>query len=131
MPYVLDSHAILAYLNQEVSAPRVGKILETVARGDEPGFLSLINYGEVVYIVERERGLERAHETIAWLDSLPIQIVAPDRELTLAAAHIKAHHPISYADGFGAALTLRQRAKLVTGDRDFKALEKLIDIEWI
>lgn len=131
MPYVLDSHAVLAYLNQEEPAPRVGEILREVERGDDLGFLSLINYGEVVYIVERERGLELAHQTIAWLDALPLQVVAADREATLVAAHIKAHHPISYADSFGAGLALREGAKFVTGDKEFEALTGLIEIEWV
>ncbi|MGB5932655.1 MAG: type II toxin-antitoxin system VapC family toxin [Anaerolineae bacterium] len=131
MPYVLDSHALLAYLNQEEPAPRVGEILEEVEQGGDPGFLSLINYGEVVYIVERERGLELAHQTIAWLDALPLQVVMPDREITLLAAHIKANHPISYADSFGAALALREDAKFVTGDKEFEALKGLIEIQWI
>jgi len=131
MPYVLDSHALLAYLNQEEPAPRVGEILREIERGDELGFLSLINYGEVVYIVERERGLELAHQTIAWLDALPLQVVVPDREATLVAAHIKAHHPISYADSFGAGLALRENAKFVTGDKEFEVLTGLIDIQWV
>ena len=131
MPYVLDSHALLAYLNQEEPAPRVGEILEEVERGGDLGFLSLINYGEVVYIVERERGLELAHQTIAWLDALPLQVVMPDREATLMATHIKAHHPVSYADSFGAALALREHAKFVTGDKKFEALTGLIEIQWI
>ena len=131
MPYVLDSHALLTYLNEEEPAPRVGEILREVERGDDQGFLSLINYGEVVYIVERARGVELAHQTIAWLDALPVQVVLPDRDATLAAAHIKAHHPVSYADSFGAALAQREGATFVTGDREFEALTGLIEIHWI
>ena len=131
MPYVLDSHALLAYLNQEEPAGRVREILREIERGDELGFLSLVNYGEVVYMVERERGLDLAHQTIAWLDALPLQVIVPDRDVTLVAAHIKAHHLISYADSFGAGLALRENAKFVTGDKEFEALTGLIDIQWV
>lgn len=38
---------------------------------------------------------------------------------------------MSYADAFAAALSKEKKAGLVTGDPEFKALEKEIDINWL
>ncbi|MGB9890127.1 MAG: PIN domain-containing protein [Anaerolineae bacterium] len=55
----------------------------------------------------------------------------PDRDLTFAAAHVKAYHSISYADAFAAALARKHDATLVTGDPEFQKVEGLIRIEWL
>ncbi|HID86205.1 MAG TPA: hypothetical protein EYP55_02375 [Anaerolineae bacterium] len=45
--------------------------------------------------------------------------------------HIKAHHPIAYADAFAVALSQREDATLVTGDPEPRHVESLITIEWL
>lgn len=50
---------------------------------------------------------------------------------TYAATHLKARHPISYADAFAAALAQLESATLVTGDREFEAVQGVIRIEWL
>ncbi len=114
--YVLDSFALLAYFEDEPGRARVQQILEQGARGSAEIFLSIVNYGEVVYITEREQGLTQAQSVIAAVDQLPIKVVAADRALTLAAAHLKAKKAIAYADAFAVALTQSKGAKLLTGD---------------
>lgn len=49
----------------------------------------------------------------------------------LAAAHVKARHPISYADAFAVALAQELEAVVVTGDPEFGCVEELIDVEWL
>ncbi|MCC7092580.1 MAG: PIN domain-containing protein, partial [Ignavibacteriaceae bacterium] len=61
----------------------------------------------------------------------PITIVEANKELTLQAAQYKAYHKVSYADAFAAALAKMKKAQLVTGDREFKVLEREIKINWI
>ena len=51
--------------------------------------------------------------------------------LTLQAARYKAFHRISYADAFAAALARIRQAHLVTGDREFKHVEREVKITWI
>ncbi len=129
--YVLDSFALLAYLEAEPGWLRVKAVLAEASQNRAEVYLSIINYGEVVYITECERGLPTAHEVIATLDRLSITLVQADRQLTLAAAHIKAHHPISYADAFALALTQLKGATLLTGDPEFRKVEHLANIEWL
>jgi predicted nucleic acid-binding protein len=95
--------------------------------------MCVVNLGEVMYIVERERGLSKAQETLARMGELPVEIVDAGRALTLAAAHLKKDCPIAYADCFAAALAQLKNAPLVTGDPEFGKIGKDCDvrIEWL
>jgi len=93
--------------------------------------MSIVNLGEVMYIVERERGLPKAQEALAGIDELPIEIVDADRNLTLASAHLKAQWSIAYADCFAAALSQVKSAPLVTGDPEFGKAGSALQVEWL
>lgn len=129
--YVLDSFALIAYLQDEPGRAQVEAIFERALQGRAEVLLSIINYGEVVYITAREQGRVRAQATIAGIDQLPIMVVDADRALTFAAAHIKARKAISYADAFAVALAVRQDATLLTGDPEMRAVENEAEIEWL
>ncbi|MBI2860584.1 MAG: type II toxin-antitoxin system VapC family toxin [Chloroflexi bacterium] len=131
--YVLDSYALLAYLEAEPGSDRVRELLEAAKGKDCHLYMCVVNMGEVMYIVERERGLPKAHETLARIDELPIEIVNADRPLTLAAAHLKMDCPIAYAHCFAAALSQLKDATLVTGDPEFSKIKPDCDIriEWL
>ncbi len=111
--YVLDSYALLAYFEAEPGSDRIRELLEA-AKGEQCHlYMCVVNLGEVMYIVERERGLPKAQETLARIDELPIEIVNADRSLTLAAAHLKMDCPIAYGDCFAAALSQLKNATLL------------------
>ena len=129
--YVLDSFALLAHLQAEPGGPRVQAILVQAEKEQAAVFLSIVNYGEAIYITEREQGLTAAQSLIAAVDQLPITVVEADRKLTFAAAHLKAHYSISYADAFALALAQQQQAILLTGDPEFHQVESLATIEWL
>lgn len=129
--YVLDSYAILAFLEDEPGAEEVEDILAASARGEAQAWLSIINFGEVLYITERERGLSPAHRIVALIDQLPIRVIDADRERTFAAAHVKAHHALSYADAFAVALAVELEARVVTGDPEFRKTETLAPVLWL
>jgi predicted nucleic acid-binding protein len=129
--YLLDSFALLAYLNDEAGCTRVQEILALAEGRKCRVVMCLVNLGEVLYITERERGLAMAHSVLALAESLPLELLDASRDLVLDAAHIKAHHLLSYADAFAAAAAVRENAVLVTGDPEFKSVEELIKIEWL
>lgn len=129
--YVLDSFALLAYLEDEAGAERVHAVLAQGQVGKADIAMCIINYGEVLYITERERGLPTAQHVIAMIDQLPITVVDADRALTFAAAHVKASGRLSYADAFAAALAEIREATLLTGDPEFHQVESFIAIEWL
>lgn len=131
--FVLDSYAVLAFLGGEAGTDHVGELLQRGTDGRCQLFINVINYGEVIYITERERGLSKAQEVIARIDELPISIVDSGRTLTVMAAHIQARYPIAYADCFAAALAATLGAPLVSGDPEFKPLEAahIVSIDWL
>lgn len=61
--YVLDSYALIAYFNGELGAEKVSEIFEMALDGQATIWLSVINWGEVYYIILREGGDDRAEST--------------------------------------------------------------------
>lgn len=129
--FVLDAFALLAFFQGEPGAKRVEALLDRAREQDAQLHLCLINYGEALYLIERRRGVEAARKAINILDHLPIVVVEADRPLTFAAARIKAHHRLSYADAFAVALAQELDAAIVTVDPELKSVEGLVRIEWL
>jgi ribonuclease VapC len=91
-----------------------------------------INIGETFYILARERGLDKAEYFInIILPTLPIIKIGNNFTEVIQAAKIKAQYPISYADCFVVATALREKAVVITGDPDFKQVEKVVEIDWL
>jgi len=129
--YVLDSYALIAHFEDEAGGEEVRKILRAASGGRTELFLSVINLGELYYNTLRERSREKAEEVLFLLEQLPISIVNADLEMTLEAARIKGMYSVAYADCFAAALGIRKRAKVVTGDPEFRKFESILSVEWI
>lgn len=128
--YVLDSYAILAYLEGEPGANLIADLLKRTVNGAVI-FMSLINFGEVAYIAERERGAQQADAILQDIRRLPILLSGVNEQRVLAAAHIKARYPLSYADAFAVALAQELDATVVTGDPEFKAVESIVPVLWL
>lgn len=128
---VLDSWAIMAFLEDEPAAERVANLIADAAEQGTSVLMSVINVGEVWYTVARRRSARDADQTLRWFNEIGIVIVDADLKLTQIAATYKAKGNISYADTFAAALTKQHKATLVTGDQEFKQLEKEISITWL
>jgi ribonuclease VapC len=128
---VLDSHALLKLLRDEPGADTVSLILERAGQRDQPVHMTEVNYAEVQYLVRRKDG-DAAWTAIAKeLRSAPIEFHPADRRLADLAAEFKAGYKISLGDAFAAALAKERKSELVTGDPEFKALEKEIKIHWL
>lgn len=126
---LIDSYALLAYLKQESNYQKVEHLLSSK---ESQLLMNDINIGETFYILARERGLDQADYFInAILPSLPITKIANTLTEVIDAAKIKAQYPISYADCFAVATALREKAVIVTGDPDFKHVEKIAEIDWL
>ena len=128
---VLDTWAIMAYLNFEPAAQEVRQALRRAMRGEILVLFSLLNYGECMYVVERKKGPEEVQQAASVIDQLPVRVIPADRSLVFEAAHLKARYPISYADAFAAALAKQYRARVMTGDPEFKAVEPEVAIHWL
>ena len=129
--YILDSFALLAFLEGKPSADRIRVILQAAQEERALVYLSVINLGEVLYITERERSLVIAQQVLAAIEQLPLELLEASQTRVLAAAHIKANYPISYADAFAVAAAQEFQATVVTGDPEFAKVTAIIRVEWL
>jgi len=129
--YVLDSYALLAYFQAEPGGPTVSTLIEAADLKKAWLHLSLINAGEMYYIMHRKQGFSQAEEMLKDLHKLPVTLHLPTKERIWAAARLKAEYPISYADAFAAALAQELGAVLVTGDSEFKSVEPGVTVMWL
>jgi PIN domain nuclease of toxin-antitoxin system len=129
--YVLDSYALLAFLANEKGRDLVENLFVLAMEKKVQLYMSIVNFGEVIYIIEREEGLRNAQMALARISKLPVKLVDADMYLTLKASHIKANNALSFADAFAASLALEKNASLVTGDKEFGSMAAKINIIWI
>jgi predicted nucleic acid-binding protein len=128
---VLDSFALVSFVSDEAGASRVQQVLSAAEEGRCRALLSLISLTETAYIVERRHGLPGTQRILSLIEDLPVEVVGVDRQAALAAAHIKAHHAMSLADAFVAALALAEGGTILTGDPEFRSVEQLVPMEWL
>jgi predicted nucleic acid-binding protein len=128
---VLDSYAVITYLQKQPGYEDVAMIFEECVSKDREVFLCIVNWGEVIYHGLRTGGEERAELADDIMRALPINLVEANKELTLQAARLKAFNKMSYADCYAAALAMKKKCELMTGDKEFKQVEKDIKIRWI
>lgn len=131
MRKVLDSYSIIAFLENEPGADKVAEHIRTARDTEKPLYLSVINWGEIYYINYRAAGKAAAEKSLEILDTLPIEIVEADIEITKIASELKSTHKMSYADCFAAALAKQKKAAIVTGDKEFKQVEGALKVLWI
>jgi uncharacterized protein len=129
--YVLDTWAVIAFLEDEPSGEQVEELIATAHEEQIPIYMSVINVGEVWYTIAREVSEQEANSSIKSLQDLRIQFENADWVITQESARFKSQHKMSYADAFAAALAKIKKADLVTGDNEFKALDGDIRISWV
>ncbi len=128
---VLDSFALIAYFRDEPGAETMENLLVSAGKKDSPLHMTDVNYAEVKYSIVKKDGAEAWVEAAKILQGLPIDFHSTSRALADTAADFKARFKISLADAFAAALAKEKKADLVTGDPEFKPLEKEIKIHWL
>jgi len=128
---VLDSWAIMAYLEDEPGGDIVSDAIADAHEEDIPLLMSVLNVGEVWYVIARETATADAETAVAQRRQLGIEFIAADWHLAKEAARYKAKHKMSYADCFAAALTKQKDAVLLTGDPQFHQIEREIRITWL
>lgn len=129
--FVLDSWAVLAYLQAETAGQKIANLIADTLEQGVPLLMSVVNVGEVWYIFAREISEAEADKAVESLRHLGIEFVDVDWKLARQAAAYKANRKMSYADCFAAALAKEHKAELVTGDKEFKQVESEVQIRWV
>jgi predicted nucleic acid-binding protein len=107
---VLDSWALLAYMQDEPAAARIEA--EWLSRG---AAISAVNLGEVLYLRIRSADEDRARAEVEEIRRL-LTVVDADWTSVRTAASVKASGGLAYADAFCVAAALHLDAPLWTGD---------------
>lgn len=124
-PFVLDSSAILALIEDEEGAERVEQVTRTATV-----ILPAVALMEVFYILRQERGEAEAYQHYAHARELAHEIVWRLDEPTLfRAGRFKADHRVSLADAWIAATAVHRGATLLHKDPEFEALEADVRME--
>ena len=128
---VLDAYSLIAYLEGEKGSDSMIEIFKSARDSGRDLLLSMVNWGEVYYIVLREQGRKQTDDIFRFISTLPIKIIPVDLDITRQAAKYKASKKMSYADCFAASTAKLYKAELVTGDREFGQVEDELKIVWI
>jgi predicted nucleic acid-binding protein len=129
--FILDSFALLAYLQDEPAAPRVETLLENAKKEKCNLMISVINLGEILYITERRGGVAKTQDTLALIQQLPVEILPADEKAVFSAAHINANYAISYEDSFVVAAAVEKDAVILTNDPEFESTKLIVRVEWL
>ena len=115
----------------ERSGAAVRDLLRAADAAGERLLMNEVNIGEVYYLVAKRRSPAAAETFLHTFETMPIDPISNAFAEVIEAAKLKAQHAISYADAFAAATAIRHGAILVTGDREFRALEGQVTVRWI
>jgi uncharacterized protein len=120
---VLDSWPILEWVKgREPARSAFHGIAEDAIEGLIELSMSRINHGEVVYSIRKCFPPDKITSGLKAFGEIPIRLVSVDDRLVDAAVDLKSVYPISYADAFAVALSVRRGVPLVTGDPELRPI---------
>jgi predicted nucleic acid-binding protein len=128
--YVLDSNAVLRYFGVSAGqgTDKIRALFQQAERGQARLSMSVVNLGEVLYVLLKHVGEEQARHYVQALQHVATMVDA-DAAQALRAAEMKHHYRLGYADAFAATLALTLKATLVSADPTFEKLGK--SLRWM
>jgi predicted nucleic acid-binding protein len=124
--YVLDTSALLTYIENEEGATEVETLLEQALVDEAVLYISMVSCIEVFYITWQEQGKEAAAERLKLLNDLMVIQEPVDSQLTKIIGEIKATKAMSFADCCIAGLAKFKQATLVHKDPEYEQIENEI-----
>jgi len=129
--YVLDSSAVLRYLDDEAGAARVAEIIKSHLAGRCEVVLSALHWGEIAGVTCKIHGSQAMDMVLDRLSAFAFQVVPADAERAVRASLIKLKRDISYVDAFGVEAAEGKDRVFVTADFDFKPASRDVAIEFL
>lgn len=124
--YVLDTSALLTYIEDEEGSENVEELLVKAEKGNAEIYIAFVSLTEVYYITIQEKDEIEALERIKLIQSLSVKLVESYENLNLAAGKLKSANRISLADSYIAALCQEYQGILVHKDPEFEKLSPSI-----
>jgi predicted nucleic acid-binding protein len=130
--FILDSSAVLRYIDDEAGADRMGAIFKACVERQSEMRISALQWGEIAGRLCKRLGQAVAIRVLDSLLPLELEIVPATGECAVRAAALRLDRKIPYADGFALDLAMYSaECILVTADYDFKAVADLARIEFL
>ena len=130
--FVLDSSAVLRYLDDEAGAERVTEIIKSHLAGRCEAIICALHWGEIAGITCKVYGTDAMDLALSRLRAFGLKVVAADADRAVRAALIKLKRQIPYVDAFGVELAAEgQERVFVTADYDFKPASREAKIEFL
>jgi ribonuclease VapC len=130
--YVLDSSALIRYLDKEAGGDRVKAILKACVTGQAGLLISAVQWGEVAGNLRKRFGAHEEERVLSSLLPSEAEIVPASGERAVHAAELRADHKMAYADAFALDLTMDSPDRVfVTADYGFKSVSNLAQIEFL
>ena len=124
--YILDTSAILTYIEDEDGSDYVENLLIDAEKGNADIYVSFISLTEVFYITMREKDEPLAVERIKLIQLLAMKIQESDEMVNINAGKLKARNSISLADAYIAALCQIHNGILVHKDPEYEKLTSML-----
>lgn len=130
--FVLDTSALLRFVDNEAGADRVTEIFNAQEAETAQVLMSAIHWGEVVGVILKRHGPDRLEDAVSRIRGLAIEIVPVSEQNAEQTALIRFKYKIPYADAFGVELAAKSPDHiLVTADFDVKPAAQDIAIEFL
>ena len=130
--YILDSSAVIRYIDSEAGADRVNAILKACVAGQAEVCISAVQWGEVAGNLRKRLGASQEKSILSSLLPSESEIVPASAERAVRAAELRVDRKISYADAFALNLAMDSSDHvLVTADYGFQAVDDLVRIEFL
>jgi|ERR1017187_4820863 PIN domain nuclease of toxin-antitoxin system len=130
--YVLDSSAVLRYLDGEAGSDRVSEIITGHLAGECGAIISSVHWGEIAGHTCKRRGRAVMDLVLSRLAAFGIPVVSVDADRAVRAALVRLKTSIPYVDAFGVELTADSKERVfVTADFDFKPASRDVKIEFL
>jgi predicted nucleic acid-binding protein len=130
--FVLDSSAVLRFIDKEAGADRVRAIFRAFADGQAEVRISAVQWGEVAGNLRKRLGALAQNRILESLMQLQPEIVPASAERAVRAAELRVDRKLAYADAFALDLAIDSVDQvLITADYDFKAVDDLARIEFL
>ena len=130
--YVLDSSALIRFLDMEAGCHRVKSVLKDCVEGRVEVRITAVQWGEVAGNLRKRFGPARQAHILSSLLPSEAEITPANAESAVHAAGMKVDRKISYADAFALDLAMASPDHvLLTADYGFKQVDDLALIEFL
>jgi predicted nucleic acid-binding protein len=130
--YVLDSSALIRYIDGEAGAVHVNALLKACVARKAVVCISAVQWGEVAGNLRQRLGASQETRILSAILPSEVEIVSVSADRAVRAAEIKVDRKVSYAVAIALELAMSFADHvLVTADYDFKAVADLAKIEFL